>query len=279
MDVYRVGQLWNRAASLFSRKTYQGISRHGRDDDQVELVDPNASSSHNLRAKSSTFSIASSLTSSTFSTIRHHPTFASKFSNKKRSISNEDVTLLEIGASGISRGGEGGSHSSSPPPPPYGKSGENTDVETLPTERDSISTQREKQWINGVYLCAKAGAVVFIINLTFIGIAAGLASRFPDNESFGNSAVIYRGDCGISKRWDTALHMIINVLSTCILAASNYCMQTLVAPTREEIDSHHAVWKWLDIGSASVKNLFAIEKYRLVLWLVLMLTATPFHLM
>ncbi|KAF7516602.1 hypothetical protein PCG10_002055 [Penicillium crustosum] len=56
-------------------------------------------------------------------------------------------------------------------------------------------------------------------------------------------------------------------------------MQTLVAPAREEVDDHHAQKKSLGIGSASVKNLLVIGCDRLALWVVLMLTATPFHLM
>ncbi|KAF4760760.1 hypothetical protein HAV15_006242 [Penicillium sp. str.  len=91
-------------------------------------------------------------------------------------------------------------------------------------------------------------------------------------------AVIYQSSCTLSNRWDIALHLTINILGTSILAASNYCMQTLVAPTREEIDEFHVRGRWLDIGSASVKNLLAIGRGRLVLWVVLLITTTPFHL-
>ncbi|KAJ5894097.1 hypothetical protein N7495_005788 [Penicillium taxi] len=116
------------------------------------------------------------------------------------------------------------------------------------------------------------------MNLIFIITAAGMATRY-DNNAWGDSAVIYQGNCGTVKRWDLGLHLIINVLSTLLLAASNYCMQTLVAPTREEVDKAHARGKWLDIGGASIKNLRAIGRDRLWLWITLMLTATPFHLM
>lgn len=75
------------------------------------------------------------------------------------------------------------------------------------------------------------------------------------------------------------MHLIINILSTGILAASNYCMQTLVAPTREDIDASHARGKWLDIGTPSLGNLKVTPKHRVALWLVLWITATPFHLM
>ncbi|KAJ5530394.1 hypothetical protein N7527_003787 [Penicillium freii] len=142
-----------------------------------------------------------------------------------------------------------------------------------------ISRTQKAAWIEGVYLCARAGAFIILMNLVLVSIAAGLASRYTENGSYSTTAVMYRGSCGLTKRWNTALHLIINVLSTCILAASNYCMQTLVAPTREEVDAHHAQRKSLDIGSASVKNLFTIGRHRLALWVILMLTATPFHLM
>ncbi|KAJ5095258.1 hypothetical protein N7532_007549 [Penicillium argentinense] len=250
MDNYGVGQLWNHISSIFSRKRYQGVSSPDQyDSDQAELVGAPAS----VRTKSSTFSLSSF---SSFSTLRQS-TFDRKSSLAQPALLGEDtdITLLESGA------GAGC-------PPRQSES------------KDNFSPiHRKKQWIDGVYMCARAGTVVFILNLIFIGIAAGLASRYPDNRSFASSAVIYRGNCGISKRWDIAMHLIINVLSTCILAASNYCMQTLVAPTRKEVDAYHAKWKCLDIGSASVKNLFAIGKGRLALWITLMFTATPFHLM
>ncbi|OQD67569.1 hypothetical protein PENPOL_c003G00899 [Penicillium polonicum] len=157
------------------------------------------------------------------------------------------------------------------------------DAETTPATTaeivDPIYHTRKTGWIDGVYLCARAGAFILLMNLVLVSIAAGLASRYLENGSYSTTAVIYRGSCGLTKRWNTALHLIINVLSTCILAASNYCMQTLVAPTREEVDAHHAQRKSLDIGSASVKNLFTIGRHRLALWVILMLTATPFHLM
>lgn len=147
------------------------------------------------------------------------------------------------------------------------------------TDDGMTSNSQKRGWINGVYLCAKASAAMLLLHVIFIAIAAGLASKYPENSGFSGSAVFYRGSCILSQRWNTALHLIINVLSTGILAASNYCMQTLVAPTREEIDDAHARSRWLDIGNASLNNLSAIPRYRLALWLVLFITATPFHLL
>lgn len=144
-------------------------------------------------------------------------------------------------------------------------------------ERGTVSSK--SCWINGVYLCAKASCFLLLLNLIFIAVNAGLASNYPENGRFSTWAIIYRGSCTLSSRWDTVLHLIINILSSSILAASNYCMQTLVAPSREQIDKYHSRCQWLDIGNASVRNLRAIGRYRLALWAVLMVSATPFHVL
>ncbi|OQE46496.1 hypothetical protein PENCOP_c001G06293 [Penicillium coprophilum] len=146
------------------------------------------------------------------------------------------------------------------------------------TEHDPSHPQKP-QWINGVLLCAKATTVLLLLNLIFIAVAAGLASRNSENSEFSSVHVMYQGSCVLSKRWNIALHLIINVLSTGILGASNYCMQSLVAPSREEVDKYHAQGRWLDIGCASVRNLFVIGRSRLALWLLLLVTGTPFHLL
>ncbi|CAG8107401.1 unnamed protein product [Penicillium olsonii] len=144
---------------------------------------------------------------------------------------------------------------------------------------DNNAQTNNQDWLAGVYLCAKGAAFLLLVNVTFIAIIAGLARNHPTAQHFSGSRVFYEGSCTLTSRWSTAIHLIINILSTGILAASNYCMQTLVAPTREEIDFSHARGKWLDIGTPSLRNLKAIPKHRVALWVFLLITATPFHLM
>ncbi|KAJ5914828.1 hypothetical protein N7504_003711 [Penicillium tannophilum] len=144
---------------------------------------------------------------------------------------------------------------------------------------DKNNSQKRPAWIKGVYICAYATAGLLLLNTILISVAGGLASKNSGSGGSTNSQVVYNGSCAITSRWNTALHFIINILSTGILAASNYCMQTLVAPTRDEVDLCHAKRRWLDIGGSSFRNLFAIPFDRLGLWLVLILTATPFHLL
>ena len=75
------------------------------------------------------------------------------------------------------------------------------------------------------------------------------------------------------------LHFVINVLCTALLSASNYCMQCLSAPTRQDIDKAHAQKKWLDIGIPSVRNLRSITWKHITLWWLLAISSIPLHLM
>ncbi|KAJ4358757.1 uncharacterized protein N0V89_003341 [Didymosphaeria variabile] len=127
-------------------------------------------------------------------------------------------------------------------------------------------------WRGGVQLWTYGTAFVLFLNVLF-AIIAGAA---PHPES--GFTTIYRGDCGVYERIFEGLQFLINVFSTVLLAASNYCMQRLVAPTRSEIDAAHAKRRWLDIGKPSVRNLPSINPMRIVLWVMLALSSLPLHL-
>ncbi|KAI9369945.1 hypothetical protein BJX61DRAFT_545098 [Aspergillus egyptiacus] len=144
---------------------------------------------------------------------------------------------------------------------------------------DVNNSEKKSHWIKGVNICAYISSAVLLINVVFLIVAATLASKNRDVVDLTGFRVIYDGSCTLSKRWDLVLHLIINILSTTILAASNYTMQALVAPSREEVDKRHKQGKWLDVGTPSIRNLFVVGRYRAFLWFVLLVTATPFHLL
>lgn len=73
--------------------------------------------------------------------------------------------------------------------------------------------------------------------------------------------------------------MLINILSTILLGASNYCMQRISAPTRKDIDSARAQGKMVDIGVLSIRNLLRIGGKRRILYTVLTLSSLPLHLL
>lgn len=153
------------------------------------------------------------------------------------------------------------------------------DEETAADSTSLHSKSRNHDWINGVSLSAKATSLVLLLNLIFIATAAGMARKYSTHRGFLDKAIFYRGSCSVAKGWNIGLHLIINIISTGVLSASNYCMQALVAPTREDVDRYHAQYQWLDIGGASFKNLRVVGCKQVVLWTILLLTATPFHLL
>ncbi|KAI0856680.1 hypothetical protein F4860DRAFT_492388 [Xylaria cubensis] len=92
---------------------------------------------------------------------------------------------------------------------------------------------------------------------------------------------IYSGDCdeGNVSRLNTGLHFLINVVSSLILASSNFFMQILNAPSRKEADTAHAEGSWLLIGVPSVGNVFRVSRFKSCCWMVLLLSSIPVHLL
>lgn len=132
--------------------------------------------------------------------------------------------------------------------------------------------QRLQGWRVWVTVCASTVAVTFFANLAL----AIWASRFGYENGI---ATIQKGSCSRTKSLDLWLHLIINVLGTLLLGASNYTMQCLSSPTREEIDKAHLRQIPLDIGVPSLGNLRRISRTRLLLWWLLALSSLPLHFM
>ena len=125
----------------------------------------------------------------------------------------------------------------------------------------------------GVLCCAVLAAVVLIINLIFTiwavsssGVQNGLGT-------------LQDGSCKRTATLTFWIHLAINILSTLLLGASNYSMQCLSSPTRDEIDKAHGQGVWLDIGVPSVRNLRRLSTTRIVLWWLLAVSSVPLHLL
>ena len=129
----------------------------------------------------------------------------------------------------------------------------------------------------GVCIGAITATIVLVINITFL---AWITRTFP-YEGSGIYTLVSgaKGEsCSATKRWSTWLHLTINVFGTILLGASNYYMQVLSSPTRQEVNKAHSHKKWLDIGVPSVVNLFSIERKRIVIWVLLAFSSIPLHL-
>lgn len=138
---------------------------------------------------------------------------------------------------------------------------------------------RVRRWLRRNWAAWKAGLTVNIFLALFILVAnvafpSWAMRRYGVAEGF-----LYHGDCDKAKHLGVVAHGIINTLGTLLLSASNYTMQILSAPTREEIDHAHKRGQTLSVGIQSFTNLRFVGNYRKSLWLSLALSSIPLHLM
>ncbi|KAJ5153644.1 uncharacterized protein N7500_009083 [Penicillium coprophilum] len=129
-----------------------------------------------------------------------------------------------------------------------------------------------ENWKKTLYIGSTLTFVVLVFNVGFVLWAV------KHNGLHGGQAVLFIGNCKKSKRISTVFHLVINVLGTLLLGASNYGMQCLCAPTRGDIDRAHSRGKWLDVGVQSMRNLWHIPRIKLFLWICLAFSSLPLHL-
>ena len=125
----------------------------------------------------------------------------------------------------------------------------------------------------GVLCCAVITAMVLVINLI---LTIWAVSSSGVHNGLGT---LQDGSCKRIATLTFWAHLAINVLSTLLLGASNYSMQCLSSPTREEIDKAHGKGIWLDIGVPSVRNLRYLSTARVTLWWLLAISSIPLHLL
>lgn len=114
--------------------------------------------------------------------------------------------------------------------------------------------------------------VVLALNLALLVVS----SRLPLTRDGTN--ILMRADCTSVSQWNVLSHSIINIMSTALLAASNYSMQLAMAPSRDDVNKEHARRRWLNIGVPSIRNLRAMSLPRQLCWALLLLSSFPLHL-
>jgi hypothetical protein len=146
------------------------------------------------------------------------------------------------------------------------------------TKRRHKSHLGREKWRIGASIAALVATLTALINLS-IGAWATSLMGVSNPFSSGILVEIFHGDCKRASTMNTWAHLAINIVSTGLLAGSNYCMQCLVAPSRADIDRAHRQFKWLDIGLPSVRNLRYISARRRWLWVLLASSSVPLHLL
>lgn len=113
--------------------------------------------------------------------------------------------------------------------------------------------------------------------ILLVFLLASVYSR--PGSSITAARILFQGDCTTSNRLDLALHLVINIFSTCVLASSNFFMQVVSSPTRKEVDYAHHSLHSLEIGVSSFKNLGSLSWFKIVTWAGLFLSSVPLHLL
>ncbi|CBF76225.1 hypothetical protein AN5039.2 [Aspergillus nidulans FGSC A4] len=134
-------------------------------------------------------------------------------------------------------------------------------IENIPLPFVKQDIQAGQEWIRGAMLCALVTASIGILNVILTIIAAGIAYSKKASDTHLTYAEIYEGDCSITSNWTTGMHLVINVLSSILLAASNYVMQCLSAPSRVDIDRAHSKDRENLGGSSSLASFDQMRGY------------------
>jgi hypothetical protein len=133
-------------------------------------------------------------------------------------------------------------------------------------------------WKVSLIAGACACIAVLIVNLG-VTIWSTLNLEGSENGIKTSRRIIYEGSCSTTRELSIAIHLVINIFGSILLAASNYGMQCLSAPTRADVDKAHARHRWVDIGIPSFHNLRKVSGSRATLWWLLVFSSLPLHLL
>ncbi|KAH8664538.1 hypothetical protein BX600DRAFT_437080 [Xylariales sp. PMI_506] len=139
----------------------------------------------------------------------------------------------------------------------------------------SISLFRFRGWRMAAFLNTTLMSVISLILIILTIVAVVQAGGFNRPLIFFDGACGMNGASGVN----TALHVLLNIFSTGVLASSNFFMQVLSSPSRAEIDAAHSRKGWLAIGIISMRNLFRVSPVRSLVWLAFLLSSVPIHLL
>ena len=149
-------------------------------------------------------------------------------------------------------------------------------VATGPDDEDGQSASQTRPISSyRVFLVARiiAIAIIFFFNIIWLVRAK---VQHGTTHGFGT---VDRGACDTIENLNSRMHVVINVLSTVLLASTTTFMILAYSPTRSEIDTAHRKQQHLTVGSIGVRNLSHISGKRAAIYIILLLALAPVHLL
>ncbi|KAF6827244.1 hypothetical protein CPLU01_09207 [Colletotrichum plurivorum] len=141
-----------------------------------------------------------------------------------------------------------------------------------------VDRKLSRQWIPSGWRRA-ALVNIGLLTIPLLSLVGFLAASISATGDVRQSWKFYTAECSRTTAADVFLHLLINGLSTAILASSNFFMQILNAPTRNDINVAHSKGQWFDIGISSLHNIFRLSCFKQLAWFCLLLTSIPIHVL
>lgn len=130
-------------------------------------------------------------------------------------------------------------------------------------------------WRVGIMFCCVAISVCLIAE-TVLLIWASVRSSGAKG-----SGLIYAGHCQRVRSMEVWLLLPLNIAATVIVGTSNYVMQIMSAPTREQIDTAHSFAKPIAVAGIKFNDMRNNHggNLRRAIWWLLGLSSIPIHLL
>jgi hypothetical protein len=152
-----------------------------------------------------------------------------------------------------------------------------TDVPNAPSQ-DNPSQKRQhfKGWRGGILIGIIATSLVLVVNVS----ATVLFTTIHKGED-RQRKILFKGSCNRVQQLNLAGHVLIAILNTVLLSASNYSMQCLTAPTRADVDRAHQGHprSLVEVGVLSFSNLKIIRKGRVFMLAIMGLSSLVLQLL
>lgn len=117
-------------------------------------------------------------------------------------------------------------------------------ADTRPCEKSSTLTQLRRRfqgWRAVISLGILLITLVLLANIVLLVLSI-VSPRDADGLAW--NGLLYKGNCTQSQNVTRYLHLLVNILGTVLLAASNAALHIAASPTRKEIDDAHAAGQW-----------------------------------